>query len=365
MRKGLAAAGVVALISAGSAACGADKTTPQGRVGDAFDKLGKQTTVSLDLGFGGTSDQIYTALKDEDGFTQADAKLLASLHLTLAASSTKSFSALGKDQSAAAKDGAFDIGLTSEDGGQLAEIRAVDQKAYIKFDIKGLEKLDTSPNDTKDLAEFNQFVDNADQLPANLASVKAAIKGQWVSIDPKAFTDFAKSLGGNGGSDSSGLPTSTPSFSTQEQKQIVDGLRQALTANVTYKELGSKDGADHVQVSVPARQFVKDAATSLTPVFNKIPGFPPSDLTDLQNAKDVPNKTISADVAIKNGNVSSVTVDLAQFDDTAAGPLPLTLGFQGSAAAIKAPAGAQVLNPQDIIGLVMNVQGGSGDDSSF
>src|SRR4051812_33524840 len=103
MRKGLAAAGVVALITAGSAACGADKTTPQGKVSNAFEKLGSEKTVTLGLGFDGSVDQIYAAMKGEDDFTRDDAKLLASLHLTLTGSSQKSFSVLGK--SADSKDG--------------------------------------------------------------------------------------------------------------------------------------------------------------------------------------------------------------------------------------------------------------------
>ena len=77
MRKGLAAAGVVALITAGAAACGNEEpSTPQGKVSNAFIKLGEQKSVTLGLSFDGTPDQIYAALKDQDDFKRADADLL-------------------------------------------------------------------------------------------------------------------------------------------------------------------------------------------------------------------------------------------------------------------------------------------------
>lgn len=374
MRKGLAAAGVVALISAGSAACGADKTTPQGRVGDAFQKLGHQNTLTVGLGFDGSADQIYSAMSSEDGFTRSDAKLLSSLHVSLAVSSQKSFSVLGKSPSD--KGGAMAFSLSSDDSGAngLAEVRVVDQKVYLRVDIKGLEKLDTSSADSGGIAQFNQFVDGADQLPSNLASIKAALKGQWVSIDPKAFTAFAKSMAGaNGGSSTgsgdsgaAGLPfgAGTPTLDAKTRQQLVDGLRKALSTNVTYTELGSKGGADHVKVSVPARQFTKAVAADLAPALKQVPGFKPSDLTDMENAKGVPNKTLSVDVAIKNGGISSVSFDIAQLDPKVHGSLPLVLSFKGSAASISAPAGALTLNPQDIMGLVMSTISGSHDGST-
>ena len=361
MRKGLAAAGVVALITAGSAACGADKTTPQGRVGDAFQKLGRQKTVTLGLSFDGSTDQIYTAMKNEDGFNQDDAKLLSSLRLSLSVSSQKSFSVLSKK--ASDKGSAVDFSLFSDDSGDqsLAEIRMVDQKLYLRADIKGLEKLDTSPSDSKGIDSFNQFVDQADQLPSNLAAVKAAIKGQWISLDPKAWESFAKSMG-SGGSGSGAA--ATPTLSPQQQQQLVAGLEKALTANVSYAELGSKGGADHVKVTVPARQFTKDVATDLAPVLKQIPGFKQSDLDDAENGKGVPNKNLSVDVAVKNGSISAVTFDVAQLDTKVVGSLPLTLTLDGSAKAVSAPAGAQTLNPQDIMSLVMSMNGGSDDTSS-
>ena len=364
MRKGLATAGVVALISVGASACGSDTTTPQGKVDNAFEKLGKQNTVTLSLGFDGSTDDIYAALKDEDDFSRDNAKLLATLHLSLSVSSQKSFSLFGKDGGKSGKDSAVAFALSNDDSGKssLAEIRYVGQKAYLRADLKGLEKLGGPGNGN---AAFDQFLSQADQLPSSLASVKAAIKGQWVSIDPKAFAQFAKSMGGSGtgSSDSadsplSGLP-SAPSVDAATQKKVWAALKKALTTNVTYKDLGNRDGADHVQVSAPARQLAQALSDSLTPVLKDVPGYNTKSLDPTK----APNKTLSVDVAIKGGSLSAVTFDVAQLDSGAQGKLPLTLKLDGSAESISAPSGAQVLNPQDIVGLFMSAMPGSGDDS--
>ncbi|MBY8878169.1 hypothetical protein [Actinacidiphila acidipaludis] len=364
MRKGLAAAGVVALISVGAVACGSDTTTPQGKVENAFEKLGKQNTVTMSLGFDGSADDIYAALKDEDDFSRDNAKLLATLNLSLSVSSQKSFSLLGKDGAKDGKNGAFAFALSNDGSGasSLAEIRYVNQKAYLRVDLKGLEKLGPTGGNTA----FDQFLSQSDQLPSSLASVKAAIKGQWVTIDPKAFQQFAKSLAGASGGSSgsadsplSGL-TGTPSVDAATQKKIWAALKKALTTNVTYKDLGNRDGADHVQVSAPARQLAKALSDSLTPVLKDIPGYNAKSL----DPSGAPDKTLSVDVAIKGGSLSAVTFDIAQLDDQAHGKLPITLSLDGSAKSISAPAGAQVLNPQDIMGLFMSQMPGSSDDGS-
>jgi hypothetical protein len=377
MRKTLAAAGVVALITAGSAACGTDKTTPQGKVSNAFENFGKQNTVTVGLGFDGSADQIYAALKGEDDFTQADAKLLASLNLSLGVTSKKSFSLLGKTQST--RGGAVSFALTSEESGgkSLAEIRVVDQKLYLRADIKSLEKLDTSSSASSDTAQLDQFLNQADQLPSSLDSVKSALKGDWISIDPKAFAAFAKSMAGgsadSGSGSSSGDSTETtspldgipgmPKMDAATVKKLVAALKASLATNVTYKDLGSHDGADHIQVSAPARQLAKAIGDNLAPVLKDVPGF---DAKSLQDTSGVPNKTLSVDVALKGGDISAITFDIAQLDDQAKGKLPLTLTLDGSAKPVTAPAGAKVVNPQDIMGLVMSSMGQQdSSDSSF
>jgi hypothetical protein len=379
-RKGLAAAGVVALIAAGSAACGTAQATPKDKVHNAVTKLGEQKSVTFGLSFDATPDQIYAAFSSGDsgsGFTRDDAKLLASLHLTVSASTQKQFSLLGSGSGGSGgSDGRFAVALSDDSSGKdnLIDMRVLDQKLYLRADVKGLEKLDTSPNAASDLRDFDAFLDSADQLPSSLGAVKAALKGQWVVIDPKAFTDFAKSMagkdGGSAGSPFGGaLSGQMPKVDSNKfLSRLLTVLKQDILDNkaATYKNLGKKNGAGVVRVTVPERQLAKDLATDLTPILKQLPNISQSDLDSLNDTSGVPNKTVSLDMSVKGGHVSAITFDLEQLDDQANGKqMPVTLSVDNGADALSVPDGAQQLNPQDIIGAIMqNMPGGSGDSSS-
>ncbi|WP_225848726.1 hypothetical protein [Streptomyces sp. HPF1205] len=379
-RKGLAAAGVVALIAAGSAACGTAQATPQAKVQKAVTKLGEQKSATVGLSFDATPDQIYAAFTSGDsnsGFTRDDAKMVASLHVSMSASTQKQFSLL-KSRSGAS-GGRFAFALSNDPDGKsnLIEMRGLDNKLYLRADVKGLEKLDTSPNAASDLREFNQFLGNAQQLPSSLHAVKAALNGQWVVLDPKAWTDFAKSMAqkngasGFGSGDSSGSPLGG---ALNGQMPKIDGgrllavLKQDILNNkdATYKDVGKKDGASVVRVTVPARKLAKDLATDLTPILKQIPNISQSDLNNFNDTSGVPNRTIAFDVSVKSGHVSAVTFDLEQLDDQANGKkLPVTLTIDNSADSLDVPAGADQLNPQDIIGMIMQNMPNGPSDASY
>lgn len=357
MRKGLAAAGVVALIAAGSAACGSDEqVSAGGKVQNAFDKLGDQKSLTMGVHFGGSADEIYAAMKDEDDFTKDDAKMLADLQATFSVSSGKPLSEVKSGD----KGGSFGLQLSGDDGKKsVFELRSVDEKMYVRLDLAEAEKLDKASGASGkdgDLAGLDQLIGSPDKLPSSLGSVKAALKGQWVSIDPKAFGEFAKSMGGKAGGDAdadgsgdsplSGLPD-TKSLDAKTQRQLVEKVKQAVAHHAKFTDLGNHDGADHIRADVPARPFVKELETGLAPLTKQIPGFKPGDLSD------VPNKTVSVDLAIKSGKISAITLDVAQFDTEATGKLPLVVDIDGGADQLKAPEGAQQLNPQDLMGLFM------------
>jgi hypothetical protein len=347
-RKGLAAAGVVALIAAGTAACGtvvqaSPQASPQGSVQNAFTKLADQKSLTLDASFNASADQIYAAMKGEDGFTKADAQVLADLRATYAVSSDKP---LGQVK-AGDKNGTFGFLLSdaASAGKNLIEVRSIGGKLYVRADVKGLAKLDTSSSGHGGPLSLGQLAGKADQLPSSAGSLKDALKGEWISIDPQTFGGWAAPFTGK----ASGTPWGLDATS---EASLVTALKNALAHNGTFKDLGTQGGADHVQVSVPAQQLAKELKSGLAPAFKGLPGFWGSGLGALDN---VPNKTVTAEVAIKGGTVSGITVDVAQFNSKAhTGTLPLTLALDGAAAKVSAPAGAKAFKLQDLVGLFMS-----------
>jgi hypothetical protein len=341
-RRGLAAAGVVALVAAGSAACGTAQAgaTPQDKVTGAFVKLGDQKSLTLGASIAASADQIYTAMKNEDDFTRGDATTFAALHAKVSLSADKPLSKLGDGDTSS-----FGFQLSSDAAGtqNLAEIRSVDKTLYLRVDLNALEKLDPSASGGD--SGLNDLVGSLDQLPDSAGALKAAVDGKWISIDADALTSLAKTFGGD-----SGTTGSTSSLDPQSAKKLVTGLENSLTHNAKFTDLGSSGGADHIQVSVAAKQFASELKTSLSSVTSGVPGFSADDLDALD---DVPNRTVTADVAIKDGSVSGLTFDLAQLNDKpAAGKVPLALTLDGGTAPVSAPAGAQKFDPTELLSLV-------------
>ncbi|MDX3071679.1 hypothetical protein ACIP98_12045 [Streptomyces sp. NPDC088354] len=357
MRKGIAAAGCAAFIATTAAACGtAGNLSAGAKVQQALDRLGEQKAATLSVGFGGSEQQIWSALKGADGFTRADAKLLAGLDVSLSMSATTPLKDLKSDKDNASVALRVSLGQ----GKDLLEIRSLAGKqAYFRADVRQFLSLAGdlgAKQDDADLREFRQMLDAADGLPSSFKSVKDALGGKWVSVDPKAFEEFSKSMaeGSQGGS-----PLPDPSaLDAKTQERITKALREALEHNAKFTDAGTKDGADHVTVTLAAGKTADALADALEPLADQLPdGFSAADL------KQVPDKDVSVDVAVKDGTLSGISLDLDQFDtgDEIHGALPLTVGFAPDARPVSAPAGATPLDPQDIMGAVMQLMAGGTD----
>lgn len=338
---------MVALIAAGTAACGTvvqanPQANPRGAVQNAFTKLADQKSLTVDASFNASADQVYAAMKGENGFTKADAQLLADLRATYAVSSDKPLGQVKPGD----KNGTFGFLLSdaASAGKNLIDVRSIGGKLYVRADVKGLAKLDTGSASHGGPLSLGNLADTADQLPSSAGSLKDALEGNWISIDPKTFgAGWAMPFTGK----ASGTPWGPDATSGAD---LVTALKSALSHNGTFKDLGTRSGADHVQVSVPAQQLAKELKSGLAPAFKGVPGWG-SGLGALDN---VPDKTVTADVAIKGGTVSGITVDVAQFTSTAhTATLPLTLALDGAAVKVSVPAGAKALTIKDLVGLFM------------
>ncbi|WP_277439530.1 hypothetical protein [Streptomyces sp. SPB162] len=350
--KGLAAIGCVALIASASAACGTVQQVGAAvKVKNAVDRLGEQKAVTATVAFDATEAQIWAAMKGEDDFTKDDAKMLAGLHARLGVSSDKPLkdAAATQDAKGGMGDGSsFSFQLTSDAAGKqnLIEVRAVDKKVYLRADVKALSALGGDKGG--DRAGIDGFLGSADKLPPSLDVVKDALTGKWISLDPQVFTEFSKTLGGDKSLGKSPLPVPDPSsLDAKTQQQLVDAVKQAIAQNAKFTDKGSTDGVDHVIMTVPAGQTAKDLAKGFAPLEKQIPGFKAPD------PGKVPAKDLAVDLSIKDGMLSGISLDVAQFNEKPQGKLPLVIGLNGGSAPVEAPAGARELKPQDIMGLFM------------
>ncbi|MEU4096988.1 hypothetical protein [Streptomyces sp. NPDC026673] len=356
MRKGIAAVGCAAFIASTAAACGtAENLSAGAKVQRALDRLGEQKAVTVSVGFDGSEQQIWSALKGSDGFTRKNAQMLAGFDVSLSMSADKPL----KD----VKEGGTSLALRISlgQGKDLMEVRGVaGGKAYLRMDLRRFMslagELDTGKS-KGDMSGMEQFLDAADDLPSSYKSVKDALGGKWVSVDPKAFTEFAESMAENGPAGSP-LPNAS-ALDAKTQKRITKALRKAIEHNAKFADAGSKDGVDHVKVTVSAGKTADALAEALEPLAGQLP-----DGAALSDLKDVPDKNVILDVAVKDGTLSGISLDFDQFDttDEIHGALPLTVGFASDAAPVAAPAGATPLNPQDIMGAMMQFMMGGMDE---
>ncbi|MBB5122799.1 hypothetical protein AF335_21955 [Streptomyces eurocidicus] len=352
----------MAALTAGTAACdGGDASlSPDAKVKQAFDKLSRQKSLSAEIGFDTSADKIFTAMKDQKDFKREHADMLADLRLSYSVSFDKPL----KDVEADDENGEGSFALGMKDGKPLVEVRAIGaSKVYLRGDLKGIgdlaAKVDKkAPAKSSSRPDFDELAKKADTLPSSMDSVKGALKGEWVGMDTKSFEAFSKA---------SGKSEDKPKLDPKDQKQLFDALQKSLDGNATFKDAGKKNGADHVKVTVPAKKFADDLNKSLKPLQDKLGSKGKGDKVDGDLDK-LKNKDVTLDVGVRDGMVSTLTVDIAQLDDEVKGELPLTLGIKGGAGKIQAPAGAKELKPQDLIGaamLLFSDKMGGGKDSGM
>jgi hypothetical protein len=349
-RTGLAAGCAVLLVGAGTACGSEDKGTPKSQAQQAIKAVGEDKALTVKLFLDADATEIGTALSGRPDFTKADGRLLADLDLTLSASADKPLNEALKDAAAdkgkANKDKLQSAAaLTTGNGQNLVEVRAVDGTVYARADLKAVAGLakDTTGKD----AALDQLLSGAEELPDSLSSVKDAVAGKWVSIDPKEYQEFSEQMeqsqGGSGGG-----TVDPDAVSPETQRTAMKALTSAFSKNTTYKDAGSKDGVDHITASANAKDVAEDLKAGLEPIEDQLP-----DSFKMSKLDDAPDKTVKADLAVKDEELESITVDLAQFDPQIDAELPLKLDFDNSAEPVTKPGSSTPLKPQDVMGAVV------------
>ncbi|MFK0294235.1 hypothetical protein ACIQU6_27710 [Streptomyces sp. NPDC090442] len=323
-----------------SAACGPfEKVSAGVKVQQGFQKLGERKALTAEVRISANEQQIWSALKGTKGFQRDYAKLMAGLRLSM-------WSAPDKPVKDVFKDPEANVHVPSGyvfavDGGQpVVDVRSDGKTMYQRMDFQRLAKL--TPQGSANLARQKGELD---KLPSPF---KEMMGGQWVGYDVKDFEEFAKKQQPGPGGPATQLKV-------EDQKKVMDAFEKAFIDNADLKDAGSKGGADHVTATVPAKKAMMTLAKGLEPIAEKNPSL--GSLKD--SAEDVPEKDITLDIALKDGAVCELTLNLAQFaddDQKVDGELPLSIELKSEAPAFKAPSDAKMVKPKDLERAVSDLQ---------
>lgn len=334
---------VTALLGAGTLACTtAQQVSTAWKVKHAVDKLGERESVSMTARFDATPEQIHSYLQQGRGTgkgprARENAQLLADLELAVSLSADEPLRELTDsdraDSAAAVNFGGLDV----------FAYKSIDKKLYVRMNASALaQELGERDSLLGRVAELGKLPET---LPPSLDTAKSALKGKWVRVNPREFGEFSEALGGRAGAGSDRAADSTVLLrSATLQQRLVSAVENALGEHASFTAAGHHQGADHVTLKLPARTVGRQLAAALRPVQ---PHVGELDLSVLERA---PDRTVEMDLAIRHETLSTLTVDLGQFDDGRTGRLPLQLKFAGGeAVSVAAPTGAGKLHPDDLL----------------
>ncbi|MFJ8622050.1 hypothetical protein ACIRD3_04315 [Kitasatospora sp. NPDC093550] len=350
------------VLATGLAACGTvEQLNAAQKVSKAFNKVGDGKSAGFALSIDATPEQIVAFAKatgEKDAKSEVDekgAKALSGLTFAVAVSADKPLKDIEAFKSAKGSGTNNDLTLdksvrvsyviSDRSGTSLLEYRQVDAKGYLHVDAKGVLKL--AGEDPSQVDELSA------DLPPDLSAVKDALAGKWISFDLQELADEAKKNDGK-----KAAPNAVPTADPEAAKQLLNSLKDVLGRTVTYEDKGTKDGAEHIWMSAPARQLVDELFKAVKPVadkfpqqFKKFPSKAPS---------DVPDRKVGVDLYLKNGAFSSATFDLAQLADKIEPGVnfPVKLAFNQTAPDVQAPAGAVKMTSEDLMKTVLGLAAG-------
>ncbi|WP_018528317.1 MULTISPECIES: hypothetical protein [unclassified Streptomyces] len=325
----LTAAGCAALLLATTAACGTvENLTAAQKIDRASDKLGERTSLSVELGLDASPSALTKlAGSDDEVLPPEMAKALTKSRISISVRSKKPLADSGE------KDIVGAALRMSGPQGVLAEYRLVGDHVYYRMDLKAFSGLAGMPAPT------------ADDLPPGKDGeiFKNVLDGKWVKFKTD---DIKKSAAAKNGAKKD-EKASSGSLDSATQKKIMKAVRGALTGNVTLSDKGERNGAEHVTAKAPLRTLLSDLVDRLRPLTDELPEG--AELPTAKDLKEVPDKKVAVDFAIKDGALSRVSMDVATLADDAHGAkVPLYLKF-GEAGDVKAPAGATEIPVKELV----------------
>ncbi|MBB1245733.1 hypothetical protein GL263_19530 [Streptomyces durbertensis] len=367
-RTAVALTSATLLLTVATACSTADHLTSAMRVKNAVAKLGEQESVSVTARFDATPAEILAYLQEGNGpgkgpHARQHARLLADLEIAAALSAGKPLRDVN------ARDRVDNAAAVNFGGKDVFAFKSVDSKLYTRVNLAALateleesatpgeagdtagEDEDTAGEGPASLSEPGELQKLLDAVPDHLTSAKAALGGRWVRVSPDEFGRINEALGGEAGTGSDRLAQATALLREPAlQQRVVTAVENALGKRARFTGTGRREGADHVTLTLNARDAARELGRALAPVRAQL-GDP-----DLGVLDAAPDRKISMDLAIRHERLSTLTVDLGQFDEGRSGALPLKLTFAaGEVVSVAAPAKADRLDPRDLLDALSQV----------
>ncbi|HVU71697.1 MAG TPA: hypothetical protein VHE83_01930 [Mycobacteriales bacterium] len=285
---------------------------------------GDSATVTLRLGATEAQLKAFASETGQNGKLPSD----TALALLTGGSITFATHAEAGDLKTAATTGKTDYDFAiNAGGGPILEFRYLSgsKRAFIKLDVPKIATLSgkTVPPAIAQYGKTPQF-----------SFLQDALAGKWLELQglPAIIQQFSTLAGG------ASAPASPAAGASGD---VASKLLSTLTADVAATDAGSTDKGEHLVLAAPLQKLAAD----LQSITASVPGgsLAGSRLTKLN---DVPNRTVNVDAYVKDGALTTLSLDIVQFApadkaSTVAGQhLPIELDFASTAGDTGAPSGA-------------------------
>ncbi|MEU1040358.1 hypothetical protein ACFYP4_24370 [Streptomyces sp. NPDC005551] len=316
-------AGCAAVLFATAAACGTVENLTAGqKVDHAVDRLGEQKSLAFGLSLDATPKALASLAGDTgpgEEVPEEFTDLIAGLHVDVSVKSRKKLADSGE------KDLLGTSVRVAGPKGVLVEYRAVGDYMYYRADLKALGDAMGFPFPT------------ADELPEEEKGFKKVLEGEWAKVDARELEKSGKGTKGSG-----------DEVDAKTQQKVMKAVRGAITDEVTFRDKGESDGAEHVVAKAGFRDLLTELFDRLRPLQGDLP--PGAELPTAKDLKEAPDKKVAVDFRLKDGDLEQVRVDLAVLADKPNGTkLPLVLKFS-EAGDVSAPKGATELPADELRG---------------
>ncbi|WP_045866905.1 hypothetical protein [Streptomyces sp. WMMB 714] len=371
-----AAVSCAALLAVSAAACSAAEQLTTGMtVRNSVVKLGEQSAASVTVSVDGSPERARGFLEAARGkpVPQRDALRLSRAELTVAAGSGDEEVPLKEMPGSDAANVAAALNFGGKD---IAAVKSVQDKLYLRVSLRSLVR--QADGSAKARRTASEIVGLTDDLPSTLGAAKDALDGEWVRVDPEAFDDFArtaemlaaraldndreknrteskkkqaedaeraeaerKSEQARRTREIRDAVTIGSALDGQSQREFVTGVQELLREHAEFSDRGEHDGAERVRLTLPGDKAADDLVSALKPLGAEI------------DPDRVPDRDVTADLDIRRGQLTTLTLDLDQFTGTGRS-LPLRVEFSGGdAVPVAAPGGTKELEPQDLVAALM------------